>query len=259
MRKITDKDFDNKFRKAFDEMEVTPRADLFADIDKGLHQKKNKRLPFFIAAASIAAILSIALLWEMQLHEPIESQKVVTVNKNKTNAIHTPSIAEKMATPTQSVAKTKVQKASLKNSAKKILPKIIKQETQLVKSHAMKTAPVLIADKDTEKANLLPPTEVANNVAIQSNNTKEDIKMSTEERQIKVAFDSALVERATKRDLVASNNLPASQKRTRKTFLSGLFKNLKQKVSDITSEVVSSNSDSTTVNLGFVAITKYKN
>lgn len=266
MQKVTDKDFDNKFRQAFDEMEVAPPTDLFAKIEKEIHQKKSKRLFFYVAAASVAAILAIGFVWEMQSTKLDVTPKVTTMNLPQKINKHNHALLKNDIMPETTLTANANEKNRIKKVEKKALEKVYSKPE---KKHYNENIAVIKNQKPErpEGKNLVLQQEIQSNKKI---NEQEALALT------KIVELPPATERANKQSDLgvieilqkandnkalakseAGNDLNPQNRKHR--FIAGLFRNLKQKVTDITSEVVSSNNNSTTIDLGFVAITKYKN
>ncbi|AYD48813.1 hypothetical protein D6B99_15070 [Arachidicoccus soli] len=265
MQKVTDKVFDNKFRQAFDEMEVAPPTDLFAKIEKEIHQKKSKRLFFYIAAASAAAIFAIGFVWEMQSTRLDIIPKVTMnlpqkINKGKLGVSRNNIMHETTLTPkTNEINRIKkVEKEVLEKVYNKPETKHYNENIAVIKNQK----PERLEDK-----NLVLQQEIQSNKKINEQEALVHTKIvelptATEKanKQTGLGVIEVLPIANDNKALAlseAGNDInPQSRKHK---FIAGLFRNLKQKVTDMTSEVVSSNNNSTTIDLGFVAITKYKN
>lgn len=268
MQKVTDKDLDNKFKQAFDKMEINPSKDLFAKIGEDIHHKKNKRISFYVAAASIAVILAIVFIGEMQSTQLDVTTKMtmnLTQKGNKVN--HNQGLPKNnIITDATLTAKTNEDnhiKRVEKKAVEKALPKPeIKHYNENV-AVIKKQKPEISGDKNIGiQQNIQNNKKVNDKVALaQTKEVESPITIEKTNKQSDLSINETLSNANNNNKTLAISGVEADiqfQNRKHK-FLTGLFRNLKQKVTDITSEVVSSNSDSTTVDLGFVAITKYKN
>jgi hypothetical protein len=135
MQHMPDKEFDQLFRDKFEDAEIEPSANLWANIEQQLAPKRKRVFPiYWMAAASIAIAITAMLVFQkkekIQLHGPEETASVVkpTVeqNTNVTAAVSAPAAINRVNANRISGAamKTQLVKIPSNNAPEKDLKNI---------------------------------------------------------------------------------------------------------------------------------------
>ncbi|MBB6235942.1 hypothetical protein HDC90_000548 [Pedobacter sp. AK013] len=154
MQPIQDKDFDQLFKDAFADAEVTPSRDLWSDIESEIMPKKKRTLPiYWLSAAAVLLIATIGILLYQQQNTSSEYKQLAsnTIEKTKpevqepvakdTSPVVVENIAPVLPALTKAastIVKTKVKKEvkpiTLKEKQSIItVPEVLKQETVIAK------------------------------------------------------------------------------------------------------------------------------
>lgn len=187
MQPIRDKDFDQLFKDAFADAEVTPSRDLWSNIESEIIPKKKRIIPiYWLSAAAVLLIATIGILLYQQENNTNEGKQLAnnTIEKPKP-AVETPVVKDQPpvvvepvkdvapipveAKQARAIAKTKVKqdKPALKQPRIITPPEMQKQETIVAKVEEPKKD---IRTK-IEEAILQPKEEtviVANSTAIKT-------------------------------------------------------------------------------------------
>jgi hypothetical protein len=123
MQHMPDKEFDKLFKDKFNDAEIEPSIDLWANIEKELAPKKKRVIPiYWMAAASVAVAITAMLVFQkkevIQLHG---QDPVAKVNEIKSTDIL--DVTTEIVTPATKTAKVMVAKAitpAAKSSTKEI-------------------------------------------------------------------------------------------------------------------------------------------
>ncbi|NMN39677.1 hypothetical protein [Pedobacter sp. SG918] len=154
MQPIRDKDFDQLFKDAFADAEVTPSRDLWSNIESEIMPKKKRALPiYWLSAAAVLLVATIGILLYQQQNTTSEHKQLVsnTIEKTKPEvqepvAKDTPATVVENIAPVlpalpkavSTIAKTKVKKdvrpVTIKGKQSIITaPEVIKQEIVIAK------------------------------------------------------------------------------------------------------------------------------
>jgi len=188
MQPIRDKDFDQLFKDAFADAEVTPSRDLWSNIESEIIHKKKRIIPiYWLSAAAVLLIATIGILLYQQQNNTNEGKQLAnnTIEKPKP-AVETPVVKDQPpvvvepvkdvapilpveAKQARAIAKTKVKqdKPALKQPRIITAPEMQRQETIVAKVEEPKKD---IRTK-IEEAILQPKEEtviVANSTAIKT-------------------------------------------------------------------------------------------
>jgi len=188
MQPIRDKDFDQLFKDAFADAEVTPSRDLWSNIESEIIPKKKRIIPiYWLSAAAVLLIATIGILLYQQQNNTNKGKQLAnnTIEKPKPT-VETPVVKDQPpvvvepvkdvvpilpveAKQARAIAKTKVKqdKPTLKQQRIITAPEMQKQETIVAKVEEPKKD---IRTK-IEEAILQPKEEtviVANSTAIKT-------------------------------------------------------------------------------------------
>ena len=157
MQPIQDKDFDQLFKNAFEDAEITPSRDLWSSIESEIEPKRKRIFPiYWLSAAAVILITAVGLLvyqqqekpkqfasrLELKVTKPVvetkalqDSSTVVTTQEKEIKQV-LPTIAQ----PSIAIAKTKVKETFKPGEEKKIVtaPEMQKQEVVLAKNEPAK-------------------------------------------------------------------------------------------------------------------------
>lgn len=154
MQPIRDKDFDQLFKDAFADAEVSPSRDLWSNIESEITQKKKRIIPiYWLSAAAVLLIATIGILLYQQQNTTNEDKQLAnnTIEKTKPEAKEpivkdtTARIVENMepVLPVRPEAVSAIAKTKVKNEAKPITirekhsmitaPEMLKHETVIAK------------------------------------------------------------------------------------------------------------------------------
>jgi hypothetical protein len=175
MQPIRDKDFDQLFKDAFADTEVTPSRDLWSNIENEIAPKKKRVIPiYWLSAAAVLLIATIGILLYQQQNATNEGKQLAnnTIEKTKPE-VKEPIVKDTTATvvenmepvlPVRPKVASVIAKTKIKPEAKPITlkekhsmitaPEMLKQETVVAKVEETKND---IRTK-IEKA-ILQPTE----------------------------------------------------------------------------------------------------
>lgn len=194
MQPIRDKDFDQLFKDAFANAEVTPSRDLWSNIESGITPKKKRIIPiYWLSAAAVLLIATVGILLYQQQNNTGEGKKLAnnTIEKPKP-VVETPVVKDQSpvvvepvkdvapilpveAKPARAIAKTKVKQDKPALAQPRIItaPEMQKYETTVAKVEEPKKD---IRTK-IEEAILQPKEEtviVANPTAIKTDDPIND-------------------------------------------------------------------------------------
>lgn len=155
MQPIRDKDFDQLFKDAFADAEVTPSRDLWSNIESGITPKKKRIIPiYWLSAAAVLLIATVGVLVYQQ-QDTIKGGKQLasnTIEKTKPT-VQEPIIKDSAKTivepveniapvvPVQPKAVSAIAKTKVKQTVKPLVeqprivtaPEMQKQETYIAK------------------------------------------------------------------------------------------------------------------------------
>ena len=153
MQPIRDKDFDQLFKDAFVDAEITPSRDLWSNIESEIAPKKRRIIPiYWLSAAAVLLIATIGVLIYQQQDATKRGKQLAnnTIEKNKP-AVQEPIVKDsttKIVEPVENIApvlsvqpkvvsaiaKTKVKQAAVQPTEKQPIataPQMQKQETMI--------------------------------------------------------------------------------------------------------------------------------
>ncbi|MGQ7857621.1 hypothetical protein ACUN24_25570 [Pedobacter sp. WC2501] len=154
MQPIRDKDFDQLFKDAFADAEVTPSRDLWSNIESEITPNKKRIIPiYWLSAAAVLLIATIGILVYQQQNNTSEGKQLAnnTIEKPKP-VVETPVVKDQPpvvvepvkdvapilpveAKPARAIAKTKMKqdKPALEQPRIIMDPEMQKQETTVAK------------------------------------------------------------------------------------------------------------------------------
>jgi len=173
MQHMPDKEFDNLFRDKFKDAEITPSANLWANIEKELEPRKKRVLPiYWMAAASIAIAITAMLVFQkkevIQLHGTDQTAQVKSALSIDTIAIPKEKIevaqpqVQKMFTKTEAVNVIKDEKQAVVND----LIENNSKKDQLVLQPNSNNDRLPIKQQDPRPIDVLPNKEIQNENSI---------------------------------------------------------------------------------------------
>jgi len=160
MQPIRDKDFDQLFKDAFADAEVTPSRDLWSNIESEITPKKKRIVPiYWLSAAAVLLIATIGILIYQQQNNTNETKQLAnnTIEKPK-QAVEAPVVKDQSlivveplkdvvpilpveVKPARAIAKTKVKQDVVKPVEKQRMvtaPEMQKQETMIAQVESPK-------------------------------------------------------------------------------------------------------------------------
>jgi hypothetical protein len=173
MQHMPDKEFDKLFKDRFEDAEIMPSANLWANIEKELEPKKKRTLPiYWMAAASIAVLITVMLVFQKK--EVIQLRGAAETVNVKPNVVEQPNDlpSEDMLSggPIQKMA-AKNQVSPAIETPKKAIMKVkedISEKDQLALQPSSNNNRLPIKQQDPKPIDVLPIKEVPveNNVSI---------------------------------------------------------------------------------------------
>lgn len=165
MQPIQDKDFDQLFKNAFEDAEVSPSKDFWSNIEGQIEPKKKLKLPVYWLVAAMALIIATVgiLVYQQQDVKPKQYVNNVASEIKKTTIIQNAvkDSSSKLISPLkESLPQITVQTKVVSTFAKN------RKEIQIVEKQKVITAPEM-QKQETMIANVLEP--------------KKDIKTKIEE------------------------------------------------------------------------------
>lgn len=153
MQPIQDKDFDQLFKNAFENAEITPSRDLWSSIESEIEPKKKRIIPvYWLSAAAVLLIATVGfLLYQQQEVKPkqfasnVEPKVIKPVNKAQVSqdsdeTVKVPKEQLEPTLPTTLKSVDQVAKTTVKENAKVVekqkivtAPEMQKQETRIAK------------------------------------------------------------------------------------------------------------------------------
>lgn len=160
MQPIRDKDFDQLFKDAFADAEVTPSRDLWSNIESEITPKKKRIVPiYWLSAAAVLLIATIGILIYQQQNNTNETKQLANNTIEKPKPVvelpvvkdQSPVVVEPLkdvvpilpveAKPARAIAKTKVKQDVVKPVEKQRMvtaPEMQKQETMIAQVESPK-------------------------------------------------------------------------------------------------------------------------
>lgn len=157
MQPIQDKDFDQLFKNALEDAEVTPSRDLWSSIESEIETKRKRVFPiYWLSAAAVLLITAVGFLVYQQQEkpkqfasrlelkgtepvvetQPLQDSSIVVITQEKEFGQGSPTITQ----PSTAIAKTKVKETIKPVEKQKIVtaPQMQKQEVVLAKNEPAK-------------------------------------------------------------------------------------------------------------------------
>jgi len=207
MQPIRDKDFDQLFKDAFADAEVTPSRDLWSNIESEIAPRKRRIIPiYWLSAAAVLLIATIGILVYQQQNSTNEAKQLAnnTIEKPK-QGVEAPIIKDQLpavvepvkdvapilsveAKPARIVAKTKFKQDVIKPIAKQRIvtaPEIQKQETMI----AQVEDPKRDIKAQIEEAILKPREEIVTAVVATPVKTDEPVNDNEQNKGIRNVGD----------------------------------------------------------------------
>lgn len=158
MQPTQDKDFDQLFKNAFDDAEITPSRDLWSNIESEIEPKKKRIIPiYWLSAAAVLLVITAGILVYQQQNigpkqltsyvAPKVQQPAVVEQPAKDSVVNHVKPVEKAETvlpvsnkPVTSLAKSTIKKMVKPVEKQKIVtaPEALKQETVIAKTEEPK-------------------------------------------------------------------------------------------------------------------------
>jgi hypothetical protein len=189
MQHIPDKEFDKLFKDKFNDAEIEPSANLWANIEKELVPKRKRIIPvYWMAAASVLIVISAMLVFQktdkIQLRvEQQQANTITTVEEGSlpTNVIEQPTVETKIVNSNKSfVAKVSTQEAvedNLDNQQLAMQPIKETERLPIKQQEVMQLAIVPIKETVIENpiviAQVIPKQEVESNTISETDNFSE--------------------------------------------------------------------------------------
>jgi len=168
MQPIRDKDFDQLFKNAFADAEVTPSRDLWSNIESEIAPKKKRVIPvYWLSAAAVLLVATIGILVYQQQDNTVGAKKMAsnTIEKVKpvaqeqiTDAITTVTAPVENVSPVQPKTVTTIARTTVKQDVK---PAIKKEKQMIVTAPDMQRQETTIAKVEEPKKDLRTKIEEA--------------------------------------------------------------------------------------------------
>jgi len=207
MQPIRDKDFDQLFKDAFADAEVTPSRDLWSNIESEITPKKKRIVPiYWLSAAAVLLIATIGVLVYQQQNTSSRGKQLVsnTIEKVKP-VVQEPVVKDSLAAivapvdnitpvlPVQTKAVSAIAKTKVKQDAKPAVeqqrivtaPEIQKQETVVAKV----VEPKKDIKAEIEEAILQPKEEVVTALVATPVKTDEPVNENEQSKGIRNVGD----------------------------------------------------------------------
>ena len=90
MQPTRDKDFDQFFKKTFDDAEIVPTKDLWNDIEHAIEPKRKRIIPvYWLVAATILIIATVGILvYKQEINKPNQLAKIVATKATEIDLIN---------------------------------------------------------------------------------------------------------------------------------------------------------------------------
>ena len=127
MQPTRDKDFDQFFKKTFDDAEIVPTKDLWNDIEHAIEPKRKRIIPvYWLVAATILIIATVGILvYKQEINKPNQLAKIVATKATEIDLIN-PTKNETVAPVVEPV---EIVEQRIKNTVK---PKVNKSNISIV-------------------------------------------------------------------------------------------------------------------------------
>ncbi|NTE00834.1 hypothetical protein G6M26_35240 [Agrobacterium tumefaciens] len=142
MQPIQDKDFDQLFKNAFEDAEITPSRNLWSSIESEIEPKKKRIIPiYWLSAAAVLLIVAAGVLvYQQQEVKPKQFANHVEPQKAKT-IIETLSVNDSSKTITTPVRKVEQVLPSTTQHVEAIAKTTVKEKIRSLGSQKQVTAP----------------------------------------------------------------------------------------------------------------------
>lgn len=157
MQPIQDKDFDQLFKNAFEDAEITPSRDLWSNIESEIEPKRKRVFPiYWLSAAAVLLIAAVGFLVYQQQEKPKQFASRLELKGTKpvvetqplqdsstvvaTQEREIKQVLPTTAKPAEAIAKTRVEEIVKPVEKQKIItaPEMQKQEVVLAKNEPAK-------------------------------------------------------------------------------------------------------------------------
>ncbi|MBO9673927.1 MAG: hypothetical protein J7577_10825 [Sphingobacteriaceae bacterium] len=170
MQPIQDKDFDQLFKDAFADAEVTPSRDLWSNIESEIAPKKKRTVPvYWLSAAAVLLIATIGILVYQQRNNAGEDKHLASNNpiKNQKQTIETPVVKDQLPPVVEPIKKAAPTLAAEAKPAKAVAKEKVKQD--------------IVAPVEKQRIVTAPEMQKQETMIAQVENPKDDIKEKIEE------------------------------------------------------------------------------
>jgi len=183
MQPIQDKDFDQLFKNAFEDAEITPSRDLWSSIESEIEPKKKRIIPFYwLSAAAVLLIATVGyLIYQQQEVKPKQFANHVEPKVVKP-VIETQTVQDSVETVTVPAEKLKQALPTTLKPAEEVAKTTVKENIKTVEKQKIVTAP------EMQKQEM---------VIAQVAQPKEDIKAKIEDAVSKVNQETVLASTST--------------------------------------------------------------
>jgi len=167
MQPTPDKDFDQLFKNAFEDAEITPSRDLWSNIESEIEPKKKRIIPiYWLSAAAVLLVVATGIL--VYLQQNVNPKQLTSYVAPKA---HKPVVVEQ---PVKDSAVTRVEPIE---KTEAVVPVSAKPVTSLAKTITKKVV------KPVEKQKIVTAPEVLKQeiMVVKNNEPKKDIKAQIEE------------------------------------------------------------------------------
>lgn len=142
MQPIRDKDFDQLFKNAFEDAEITPSRDLWSSIESEIEPKKKRIIPiYWLAAAAVLLIATVGVLIYQQQNITDSGKRLANKTIDKVNPAEQPVKDSVTISAPQPVEKaTQILPATTK-PVNALVKNKIKENVKPIENHKIVTAP----------------------------------------------------------------------------------------------------------------------
>lgn len=212
MQHMPDKEFDKLFKDKFNDAEIEPSANLWANIEKELTPKRKRIIPiYWMAAASVLVVISSMLVFQKtdKIHLRVEQQQVKNITPAEEESLSTslkeePIVETKVVNSNKSfVAKVSTPKAVENNLDNQQLAMQPIKETERLPIKQQEVTQLAIAPiEETVIENPIVIAQVIPKQEVESNNTISETDNFSERKGIRNVGDlvNFVVDKVDKRD-----------------------------------------------------------
>ncbi|WP_316833158.1 hypothetical protein [Pedobacter aquatilis] len=166
MQPMQDKDFDQLFKNAFEDVEIAPSRDLWGGIESEIEPKKKRIFPvYWLSAAAILVIATVGvLIYQQQDVKPKQFANNMSTKEVKPLEKAQPAVIDSIKTPI--VPNEKAEQASpvISKPIEVIAKTTVKEDVKAVEKQKIVTAPEM-QKQETTLAMVEPEKDIKEKIA----------------------------------------------------------------------------------------------